>query len=329
MVKKVATWTVVPLMIIIFVLDIVSVAYANVLEKRYDIAGETFTYRNGDDRIHFLSTGCSDAILIESNGKFALADSGEGDYNPRRKVEYTGYTKVVIDYLKKTACGEDGKVRLDFILGTHCHYDHIGAFADIIRNPDIEIGTAYFKEYSYDLARDYESGFWENDRTYRDVLAALAERGVPLVQDLPDKPFAFGDFTVTLYNTVTPSELLGRGENAASIGIKLVKAGKSAFLAADITRTCGLEQILGPEVGDVDLLKIGHHGYYGSSSMEFLKQTKPDVAIVTNYIGKIYPNVKWNLTMYARVPTYSSVNSNGIIASFTDGGDIILTKDIH
>lgn len=328
MVKKIATWIMVPLMIVIFVLDIMSVAYANHLEKRYAIADEVFDYQNGDDRIHFMSTGSSDAILIESNGKFALVDSGEGDYNPRRKIEYTGYTKLVIDYLKKAASDENGIVHLDFILGTHCHYDHIGSFADIIRDTEIEIGRAYFKEYNYDLVREYERDFWDNDGTYRDVLAALAERDVPLIRNLPDEPFTFGDFTITFYNTVTPQSLLGRGENAACVGVKLVKGEKSAFLAADITKTCGLEQIIGPLVGDIDLLKIGHHGYFGASSMKFLDQVKPDIAIVTNHIGKIYPNVKWNLTMYSKTPTYSTVNNNGIIASFTDR-EIILTNNIH
>ncbi len=329
MVKKIATWIIVPLMILIFVLDIICVAYANHLEKKYAVRRESFDYSTGDDRIHFLNTGCSDAILIESNGKFALIDSGEGYYNPRRKIEYTGYTKDVIDYLEKVACDENGKVLLDYILGTHCHYDHIGAFSDIIRHENIEIKKAYFKPYNYELVRKYESGFWDNDKTYREVLDALNDKGIPVIQNLPQKPFAFGDFIITFYNTETPDKLAGKGENAASVGIKITKGQKSVFLAADITRTCKLEQIVGPLVGDIDLLKIGHHGYYGSSSMSFLSELKPEIAIVTNHAGKIYPNVKWNLTMHSKTSVYSTVNYNGIIASFPDNGDIVLSNNIH
>ncbi len=329
MAKKVATWIIVPLMILIFVLDIISVVYANYLETKHIIIDELFDFQNVDDRIHFLNTGCSDAILIESNGKFALIDSGEGDYNPRRKVEYTGFTKVVKDYLKKAAADSDGIIHLEFILGTHCHYDHIGSFPDLIRDPEIKINTAYFKRYDYDVAKEYESGFWDNDKTYKDICKALEEKHIPLIQDLPQEPFSFGDFTITFYNTVTPENLRGKGENAASIGVKLEKGQKSAFLAADITRTSGIEKVIGPEIGFIDLLKIGHHGYYGSSSMRFLKETDPNIAIVTNHIGKIYPNIKWNLTMYKKIPTYSTVNNNGIIASFTDDDKILLSKNIH
>ncbi len=329
MFKKIATWVMMFIMISVFVLDIISVAYANHLEKRYTITDETFAVSAGADRIHFLNTGASDAILIESNGHFALIDSGEGDNNPRRKIAYRGYEKDVILYLKETTGDKNGKVHLDFILGTHCHYDHIGAFEAIIRDEDITIDRAYFKEYNYELVREYESGGWANDKTYREVLQALAERSVPVVSDLPEEAFAFGDFTLQLFNTVTPEQLIGHGENASCVGVKVTKGDLSAFLAADITSTTGLEPIIAAEVGEVTLLKAGHHGYFGSSSMEFLGSLKPKIVIVTNQLGKIYPNVKWNLTMYARVPTYATVNCNGIIADLTDSKEMKLTQNIQ
>ena len=110
---------------------------------------------------------------------------------------------------------------------------------------------------------------------------------------------------------------------------KIVKKGeKVAFLSADFTNDSGLEDIYADDIGDVDLLKIGHHGYYGSSSKDFLEVLKPEITVVTNYIGKIYPNVKWNLTMIAKAPVFSTEHRNGIIAYFTDNNEIVLTSDI-
>ena len=120
----------------------------------------------------------------------------------------------------------------------------------------------------------------------------------------------------------------GNGENANSVGVIVTKGEKRAFLAADFTKNSGLEQIYGDTIGDVDLLKIGHHGYYGSSSQKFLKQTNPEIAICTNFLGKIYPNVKWNLTMTAKVPIYATADRDGIIATFSDNDQIILTEKI-
>ena len=326
--KKIATWIIVPLMIAIFVLDIITVALGNHYASRYTITKENFTNESGDDRIHFLNTGNSDAILLESNGEYALIDAGEGSGNPRKTVAYKGYEQDVINYLKSIATGSDGVVKLKFVLGTHAHYDHIGAFEAVISDKSVEIETAYFKEFDEETAKDYEVERWKINEVYKATLAALTERGVPVEQNIPEK-IKFGDFDLELYNTVTPPELKGEGENASSIGIKVIKGEKTAFLASDITKSCGLESLLSDEIGDIDLLKAGHHGYYGSSSPSFLRKLKPEIIIVTNYLGKVYPNVKWNLTMVAKAPFYSTCQHNGIVATFTDDNEIILTDNIH
>lgn len=327
-IKKIATWVVVPLMAAIFVLDIVTVALGNAYCKPWTPQKETFTYEYGDDRIHFLNTANSDAILIESNGRFALIDAGEGNNNPRRKTAYKGYEDEVRAYIKKVAADGSGTARLDFILGTHCHYDHIGAFHAVITDPNIKIDKAYFKQLNPQTDKEYEIERWKIDETYSQILGDLEALGVPVISDLPEE-LTFGDFDLKFYNTVTPPELDGEGENAASVGIKVTKVERTAFLAADITKSTGLEQLLGGQIGHVDLLKIGHHGYLGSSSAKFLKQLSPEVAIVTNQLGKVYPNVKWNLTMIAKVPFFATYDHNGIIASFTDDGRIVLTDRIH
>lgn len=328
-IKKIATWIIVPLMAAIFVLDIVTVALSNSYCKKYSLVQETFSGENGDDRIHFLNTANSDAILLESNGRFALIDSGEGNSNPRRKTAYKGYEQEVLDYIKKVCADSNGNVFLDFILGTHYHYDHIGCFHAIISDPQITVGKAFFKKFDPLIAKEYEVVGWKIGETYSQIISDLENRGADIIDNLPSEPFEFGDFTVRFYNTVTPRELEGRGENASSVGVKITKGDKSAFLAADITKSSGLESILGDVIGDIDLLKIGHHGYFGSSSASFLRKIKPEIAIVTNQLGKIYPNVKWNLTMVAKTPVFATYDNNGIIAAFTDDGEILLTKNIH
>lgn len=310
----------------VFSLDILTLVLCNKYEKNYNLETETFTLENGNDRIHFLNTGNSDCILLESNGHFALIDSGEGDKNPRKTTPYEGYKDEVLSYLKKVAENEDGKVYLDFVLGTHNHYDHIGNFYEIISDDEIKIGRAYFKKYNKEIATELEQDGWENVTTYTEIIELIKEKNIVLIENLPDWEFDFGDFKLQFINTITPEELNGNGENANSVGVIVTKGEKKAFLAADFTKSSGLEQLYGETIGDVDLLKIGHHGYYGSSSQKFLKQLKPEIAICTNFLGKIYPNVKWNLTMVAKVPIYATAHRNGIIATFTDSDEIILTE---
>ena len=152
--KKIATWIIMTIMISVFLLDIICVVLCNRYQGKFDIRTEDFSLSDGDDRIHFLNVNNSDAILLESNGKFALIDSGEGDHNPRRYIDYEGNEEAVIKYLKKVAADENGKVVLEFVLGTHNHYDHIGAFETIINDPDITAVKAYFKPLDPNSAHD-------------------------------------------------------------------------------------------------------------------------------------------------------------------------------
>ena len=326
--RVIATIIISFVMFSVFTLDILTLVLCNKYEKNYTVLTEDFSYSNGNDRIHFLNTGNSDCILLESNGHFALIDSGEGDFNPRKTTEYEGYKDEVLNYIKKVAKNSNGEVYLDFILGTHNHYDHIGNFYEIISDDEIKIGRAYFKKYNKEIATELEQDGWDNVATYEAIISAINEKKIVLIEALPDWEFNFGDFKLQFINTVTPEELNGKGENANSVGVIVTKGEKRAFLAADFTKSSGLEDLYGEKIGDVDLLKIGHHGYYGSSSQKFLKQLKPEIAICTNFLGKIYPNVKWNLTMVAKVPIYATAHRNGIIASFTDDGEIVLTEKI-
>ena len=326
--RVIATWVVTGIMLSVFILDIITIALDNKYVSEINIKDETFNQAIGVDRIHFLNTANSDCILIESNGHFALVDSGEGDENPRRKTEYKGFETEVLNYIKKVAADKNGKVTLDFIVATHMHYDHAGNFISIINDKNIYIKKAYIKEYDAETLKKLDDESWGNGDLYRNILKALNNKNIPIINNIPSASFNFEDFCCLFVNTKPTKDYIDKGENANSIGLKLTKGEKSAFLASDITADTGAEEICMNDIGDVDILKIGHHGYFGSSSMKFLKVVKPEIAICTNYIGKIYPNVKWNLTMVAKAPVFSTEHRNGIIATFTDTNDIILTQNI-
>ncbi len=326
--RIIATWVVTGVMLSVFLLDIAVVRIAYNYADNIPISDESTILTKGDDRIHFLNTANSDCILIESNGHFALVDSGEGNNNPRRKTEYKGYEKEVISYIKKICSDETGVACLDFIVATHMHYDHSGNFEPIINDKDIQIHKAYIKRYNGSNATKMDSEGWGNTTTYKNIITALNKRNVDIIHQIPEKEFAFGDFKLTFINTVTPEEFKNAGENTNSIGLKLCKGDKTAFLAADFTNDSGFEMTYAEEIGDIDLLKIGHHGYFGSSSADFLRVLRPEYAICTNYLGKIYPNVKWNLTMVAKAPVFSTAHRNGIIATFTDDNEILLSDNI-
>lgn len=269
--------------------------------------------------IHFLSTGSSDCIILESNGKFAMIDAAEDTEYPKNKLmcKLPGFEEQVVEYLFKNCADENGEVHLDFVLGTHSHSDHIGGFDTVILNPNVHIGRAYLKPYHPERINAFERTQWDNSEVYMQMTDALKEKNIPIVSEPDETPFNLGDFKITLFNGKYKRYLRKTGENEHSI-VSLVEAGKcSALLAGDMNFKHSGEKEISKKVGKVDLLKVGHHCYEGSSSPLWLKTLNPDIAVIANSMKKADKRVLARIKKYASSEVYTTVDSNGVKAIFT------------
>ncbi len=312
------------------VVYVIPIPKMNKLNSRYVFEKEGFTADNNANRLHFLNTGNSDCILIESNGKFALVDAAEDTDNVRGfpGLELTGYETRVVNYLKKVAADEQGRVTLEWVLGTHMHSDHIGGFDTIINDPAITVKTAYLQEYDERYISDYELREWDNKEVYEQMRNACQAKNVPVVSDIPTEPWQFEAFTVQFFNTLRFADRKV-GENENAVGTKLTLGSQTAFLAADINNIQKSESSIAKKIGKVDLLKVGHHGHPMSTTAKFARTLNPDVSIVTNGAAKnVNPLAKFALCLLADSPIYATGDQNGIIANFRDG-NIVLTNQIH
>ncbi len=79
------------------------------------------------------------------------------------------------------------------------------------------------------------------------------------------------------------------------------------------------------KIGKVDLLKVGHHGYFYSTSFYLVKKLMPDIAVFCNEMKGVYPDVKYKLKNISKSKLYATVDSNGIIARL-NGDDIVIKK---
>lgn len=283
------------------------------------------------DYIHFLNTGSSDAILIESDGKFALVDAGEDSDNPRGfdGLELEGFEQEVLAYLKKNAADENGTVKLDFVLGTHSHSDHIGGFDTVISDSDVEVGRAYLKEYDSSKIAEHEVEDWDNQEVYDQMVNALKEKNVPIISQPDGKPFSLGNFTITIFNTVDEESDKKLGENDQSFGVLVEKSGTKVFLAGDIDNNSGDEDRLAPEIGDIDLLKVGHHGYNGSTSSKWLKTLSPEYCVITNHEGNPSSPILWRIERIAHSAILITGKENGVIAEIGENGQIQFYNSIY
>ena len=293
----------------------------NMMQRMKDFSMQTVDLSKHGDRIYFLNTGGADAILIESEGKFALVDGAEDSDNPRgfSDLAFEGTEDYVVDAIKKIAGDKDGKVVLEFVLGTHSHSDHIGGLDTVILDEDITVKTAYIKEYDESKIKEYEIENWDNKEVYEQMISACEKRNVPVVHDISEEEFTFGSFTMRFCNTADTTSTEPVGENENAVGLLIEKKGFRAFLAADINNYDGDEDRLAAEIGKVNLLKVGHHGYDGSTTPGFVKALSPEIAVVTNREGGISRTPLKNLNS-VNAMVLETGKYGGIVAEFTDDG---------
>jgi hypothetical protein len=83
--------------------------------------------------------------------------------------------------------------------------------------------------------------------------------------------------------------LARHAENDASVALTVRFGGFDYFAGGDLTgggpsgtkRTADVESVVASVVGDVDVLKVSHHGSTTSSNPTFLRALKPEVAVIS------------------------------------------------
>ena len=248
------------------------------------------------NRIHFINTKAnsgSDAILLESNGHYALIDMGE-DYDfpdgtdtryPNRWGISINNYQVLEDRLIRHL-DQLGVKKLDFILGTHVHSDHIGGADEILNR--YQVNKFYLKKYS-DQRITSTWGLWDNLFNYDNALRAAQNKGVTLIQDIKDEDshFKFGDMDIQLYNYKNEYDADGNlkrvlDDNSNSIVAVVTVAGKRIYLGGDLDNAEGAEDKLGPVIGKVDMMKWNHHyDAKVSNTIGFIDHLSPSMVIQT------------------------------------------------
>ena len=258
--------------------------------------GNVQAQESSGNKIHFINVheGGSDAIILESNGHFAMVDTGE-DYDfpdgsdsryPWRQGINTTYKHVLTDRVFRHL-KELGVQKLDFILVTHTHSDHIGNVDELLSTYPVD--RVYLKKYSDNRITNSER-LWDNLYGYDKVLQTAAEKGVSVIQNITqgDAHFQFGDMDIQLYNYENETDSSGElkkiwDDNSNSL-ISVVKVnGKKIYLGGDLDNVHGAEDKYGPLIGKVDLMKFNHHHDTNkSNTKEFIKNLSPSLIVQTS-----------------------------------------------
>lgn len=233
--------------------------------------------------IDYIDVGQADSILIRNQDKVMLIDAGTNEAG-----------ETVVNYLENL-----GITKIDYLIGTHPHEDHIGGLDDVINK--------------FDIGQIYMPKIETTTKTFEDVLEAIENKNLTVTAPNKGDEIVLGQATGEF---MTEPILDKDNLNVSSLVFRL-EFGNNSFLFMGDAEEENEKTISWPRT---DVLKVGHHGSSTSSSEEFLKQVQPQYAIIMVGEDNSYG-----------LPTQETINKLNTIGSTIyrtdENGTIQLTSD--
>lgn len=220
---------------------------------------EPFADETGGLFVAFLDVGQGDCIFLRApDGRTMLVDSGPaGSF---------GVIKRFLDVR--------GVRRLDMVVATHMHEDHIGSMREVVEH--YEVGAFYISPF------DIESS------TYARLLEALEHEGVAAVPVYASAStvLPWSDASDTEVRVLAPYDVLYEDENDTSVMLRVRFGSTAVLLTGDATELSERLAVKAQHNAHLhsDVLKVGHHGSNSSTSRKFLSAVKPSIAVIS--LGK-------------------------------------------
>lgn len=203
--------------------------------------------------IDFLDVGQGDSILITSPSGYQLLIDGGPNQN-------------VLTQLRSVMA--TGDTTIDMVMLTHPDADHIFGLVDVLR--DYQVTTIIMPTVSKDTGV-YRAFVEAVEAEKSEVIFAEQQRLI----ELPD------NVHVQLVHPTPETYQAGEPANDASIVARLDYGERSFLFTGDIESEIERRLIATyPDLLDVDVLKVPHHGSKTSSTVAFLEAVSPDIAVI-------------------------------------------------
>ncbi len=168
-----------------------------------------------------------------------------------------------------------GVARLDAIMASHPHVDHIGGFARLLEK--YSVGRLYTSRLEYPTA------------VFRGFMAAVKAKGIEVIYLEEGSAFSFGERVRAEVLNPEPEIRYYEGYpkngtqfvNDRSLVVKFAYGASSMLFMGDVytPREAELVAKYGERL-KADLVKVGHHGADTSSSKGFARAVSPKLAVM-------------------------------------------------
>ena len=225
----------------------------NGIMQSVGITNRRVEFQQGETAVHFIDVGQGDCVLIESPGKNVLIDCGE-------RSEAAGVVGYLRDY---------GITRLDYVIATHQHSDHMGGMAQVLRAFDV--GEFIMPDIPDDMI--------PTSQFYSDALDVIEQKGIKATYACVGRRLDLSEGTVL--EILSPIGSDYSSLNSYSVVTKLTSGNISFLFTGDIEKEA--ETLMTDAWLDIraDVLKVAHHGSSSSSCTAFLKRVRPEYAVIS------------------------------------------------
>ncbi len=213
----------------------------------------------GTLEIHTINVGQADAtLIIAPSGETMLIDSGDWPQDGEHVLAYLNRHEID---------------RIDHLVTTHVHADHIGGHATIIE---------HYETKADGIGAIWDPGVVHTSNTYERYLDAVEQYNVTLYETQAGDEIDIEGLNVRVLNP--PAE---REDPDAIIGSDLtlrIQHGNITYLTAgDAERETEAEMLdRNKALVAADIYQVNHHGSNTSSSSAFLAAVDPEVAVISS-----------------------------------------------